>query len=376
MLFTAPIAVALTLAAAAPAANAAPAASASAPAPDANASATAESPEKKTPFPLHASASLTQSVGSGTFVTSPWNPTVSSSLTLAPSARLTDSWKLGMRQSFGLEWTQSDGTAYANQIELSDLTLTTGYSAIKLDDLGVNLSFGGALDLPLSMYSRQIGRLAALKASSTAAWSHDPSGISASLNLGAGYGLLVPSLGQRVANNPARPYEDRLGDSITPVACNLRDPLEVQSYGCLDGGIPSIANWAATLSGGYSTLEDKLSFGAELSYGQGISAFVGPDDSRTAENANPGLGVRQRLSTSLSASWTPVSWFVLSGGLQSSGPFLSSDGKGIRVPYSEWIVPTGNPSQSGDGSLDGTDLHYGPLYNNFSGFFLDTTFSI
>lgn len=372
MLLLTPVAIALSLSAAEPA----PDAAATAPAPDATAADTADKPAKKPKFPLHASASLTQSVGSATFVTSPWNPTVSSSLTLAPSARLADAWNLGLRQSFGLEWTQSDGTTYANQIEMSDLTVSTSYSGVKLQDLGVNLTFGGGLDLPLSMYSRQIGRLAALKASGTAAYSHDATGLSTSLNLGAGAGLLVPSLGQRVANNPVRPYEDRLGDSITPVACNLRDPLELQSYGCLDGGLPSVANWAATLSGGWTTMEGKLSLGAELSYGQGLSAFVGPDDAYTADNAVPGLGVRQRLSTSLSASWSPVSWFVLSGGLQSSGPFLSSDGKGVRVPYSEWIVPTGNPSQSGDGSLNGTDLHYGPLYNNFSGFFVDTTFSI
>lgn len=374
MLLSAPIAIALTLAATD--ASAAPDASASAAAPDATASAKAPEPAKKPAFPLHASASLTQSVGSGTFVTSPWNPTVSSSLTLAPSARLAEGWNLSMRETFGLEWTQADGATYANQIDLSDLTVSTSYSGVKLQDLGVGLTFGGGLDLPLSMYSRQIGRLAALKASGTAAYSHDPTGLSASFNLGAGYGLLVPSLGQRVANNPVRPYEDRLGDSITPVACNLRDPLEVQSYGCLDGGLPTVANWAATLSGGYSAMEGKLSFGADLSYGQGISAFVGPDDEFTADNANPGLGVRQRLSTSLSVAWTPVSWFVLSGGLQSSQPFLSSDGKGVRIPYSEWIVPTGNPSQSSDGSLNGTDLHFGPMYNNFSGLFLDTTFSI
>ncbi|MCC7070159.1 MAG: hypothetical protein IT383_02485 [Deltaproteobacteria bacterium] len=369
MMFVVPVALTLTLAADAPAADAAPPA-------DASAAATVAAPAKPAPFPLHASASLTQSVGSGTFVTSPWNPTVASSLTLAPSARLAESWNLGVRQSFGLEWTQSDGTTYMNQIELSDLTVSTSYSGVKLEDLGVGFSFGGGLDLPVSMYSRQIGRLAALKASGGATWNHEHTGASLGLNLGAGYGLLVPAFGQRLANADARPYEDRLGNSITPVACNLRDPSEVQSYGCLDGGIPSVANWSATLSGGWSTMEGELSFGAELSYGQGISAFVGPDDEYTAENATPGLGVRQRLSTNLGVSWTPVSWFVLSGGLQSSEPFLTADGKGVRVPYSEWIVPGGNPSQSSDGSLNGTDWNYGQLYNNFSGLYLDTTFTL
>lgn len=366
MLLSTPVAIALTLAAAA----AAP------PPADAAASASAPAPKKEPAFPLHGSASLTQSVGSGTFVASPWNPTVSSSLTLAPSARLAEAWNLGMRQSFGLEWTQSDGTTYMNQIELSDLTVTTSYSGVKLSDLSLGLTFGGGVDLPISMYSRQIGRLGALKASAGANWSHDASGINAGLNLGAGYSLLVPELGQRVASGEVRPFEDRLGNSITPVACNLRDPSELQSYGCLDGGLPSIASWSATLSGGWTGLDGKLSIGGELSYGQGISAFVSPDDQYTAENATSGLGVRQRLSTSLSASWTPVSWFVLTGGLQSSEPFLTADGKGVRVPYSEWIVPGGNPSQSPNGSLDGTSLSYGQLYNNFSGFYLDTTFSI
>ncbi|OGQ24287.1 MAG: hypothetical protein A2138_11595 [Deltaproteobacteria bacterium RBG_16_71_12] len=366
MLLSTPVAIALTLAAA----EATPASA------DASATTSTPAPNKEPAFPLHGSASLTQSVGSGTFVASPWNPTVSSSLTLAPSARLAEAWNLGVRQSFGLEWTQSDGTTYMNQVELSDLTVSTSYSGVKLEDLSLGFSFGGGLDLPVSMYSRQIGRLGALKASGGANYSHDASGVSAGLNLGAGYSLLVPELGQRVAAGEVRPFEDRLGNSITPVACNLRDPIELQSYGCLDGGLPSIASWSATLSGGWTGLDGKLSLGAELSYGQGISAFVGPDDEYTADNAVPGLGVRQRLSTNLSASWTPVSWFVLSGGLQSSEPFLTSDGKGVRVPFSEWIVPGGNPSQSNDGSLDGTDLHYGQLYNNFSGFYLDTTFSI
>lgn len=370
MSLSTPIAIALTLAAA----DVAPAPAA--PAAEATASTLAPDTKKADAFPLHASASLTQSVGSGTFVTSPWNPTVSSSLTVAPTARLAEAWNMGVRQSFGLEWTQSDGTTYANQIELSDLTVSTSYSGVKLKDLGVGLTFGGGVDLPVSMYSRQIGRLGALKASGTASYSHDATGLSAGLNLGAGYGLLVPALGQRVATGAVRPYQDRLGDSITPVACNLRDPVEVQSYGCLDGGLPTIANWAVTVSGGWTTTEGKLSLGADLSYGQGISAFVGPDDAYTADNATPGLGVRQRLSTSLSVSYTPVPWFVLSGGLQSSQPFLASDGKGVRVPFSEWIVPIGNPSQSSNGSVDGTDLHYGQLYNNFSGLFVDTTFSI
>lgn len=366
MLLSTPVAIALILAAA----EAAP------PPADASATASAPAPKKEPAFPLHGSASLTQSVGSGTFVTSPWNPTISSSLTLAPSARLAEAWNLGVRQSFGLEWTQSDGTTYMNQLELSDLTVSTSYSGVKLEDLSVGFSFGGGIDLPVSMYSRQIGRLGALKASAGASWSHDASGVNAGLNLGAGYSLLVPELGQRVAAGEVRPFEDRLGNSITPVACNLRDPTELQSYGCLDGGLPSIASWSATASGGWTGLDGKLSLGAELSYGQGISAFYSPDDANTAENAVPGLGVRQRLSTNLSASWTPVSWFVLSAGLQSSAPFLTSDGKGVRVPFSEWIVPGGNPSQSSDGSLEGTDWHYGQLYNNFSGFYLDTTFSI
>lgn len=368
MLLSTPVALALTLAAA----DAAPAPADA----TATASGTATEPPKAPAFPLHGSASLTQSVGSGTFVSSPWNPTISSSLTLAPTARLAEAWNLGVRQSFGLEWTQSDGTSYMNQVELSDLTVTTSYSGVKLPDLSLGFSFGGGLDLPVSMYSRQIGRLGALKASAGANWSHDGSGVSAGLNLGGGYSLLVPELGQRVASGEVRPFEDRLGNSITPVACNLRDPAELQSYGCLDGGLPSIASWSATASGGWTGLDGKLSLGAELSYGQGISAFVGKDDDYTADNAVPGLGVRQRLSTNLSASWTPVSWFVLSAGLQSSSPFLTSDGKGVRVPYSEWIVPGGNPSQSSDGSLDGTDWNYGQLYNNFSGFYLDTTFSI
>jgi hypothetical protein len=371
MLFIAPVAIALSLAA-----DAAPAATATPPAPDASASAKAPDADQKPTFPLHGSASLTQSVGSGTFVTSPWNPTISSALTLAPSARLADAWNLGLRQSFGLEWTQSDGTTYTNQIEMSDLTVSTSYAGVKLPDLGVAFTFGGGLDLPLSMYSRQVGRLAGLKASAGASYSNDGSGLSAGFNLGAGYGLLVPALGQRVASAPVKPYTDRLGDSITPVACNLRDPSEVQSYGCLDGGMPSIANWSATLSGGWATMEGKLSLGAELSYGQGISAYVGPDDQYTADHASPGLGVRQRFSTNLGVSWTPVPWFVLSGGLQSSEPFLSADGKSMRIPFSEWLVPTGNPWQSSNGSTAGTDLSYAPLYNNFSGFFLDTTFSI
>ena len=118
--------------------------------------------KKPDPFPLHGSASLTNQLGSGTFTISPPNPTLASSVTLAPSATLSKDWSLALSQTIGVEWTQNDGTTYQNQLELSDLNARVSYSGLKWEDLGLSLGLNAGYNLPLSLASRNAGSLGAL----------------------------------------------------------------------------------------------------------------------------------------------------------------------------------------------------------------------
>jgi hypothetical protein len=321
---------------------------------------------KPDPFPLHGSASLTQQLGSATFVMTPYNPTFGSSLTLAPYATLTKDWTLSLQQVIGIEWTRSEGTTYANQLELSDLNARVSYSGLKWEDLGLSLSLNAGYNLPISLASRNQGSLGATSLGSRLGWSDKPTGFSAYGSGGVGYNPVIHELAGRVNNAKPVPYNDRALGPTTPVTCNLR-PGEANSA-CLSGVWPSGFSWRVGIGGGYTppVLDSKLSFSVDLGYSQAISSYIAPTDGTTVgsdgteyQNADlvgehaVGIAPRQGTSGNIGASYQVNDWFVATLGAQSGQPFLNARGDGIRFPFWDFTSTA----------------------NNFSSIYLDTNFS-
>lgn len=321
---------------------------------------------KPDPFPLHGSASITQQLGSASFVISPPNPTFGSALTLAPYATLTKDWTLSLQQVIGIEWTRSEGTTYANQLELSDLGARISYSGLKWEDLGLNLGLNAGYNLPISLASRNQGSLGAMSIGSRLGWADKPSGFSAYGSGGFGYNPIIHELAGRVNNSEGVPYNDRALGPTTPVTCNLR-PGEANSA-CLSGVWPSGFSWRIGLGGGYTPtiLDGKLSVSADLGYSQSISSYVAPTDGTTVgsdgtvyDNADlvgehaVGVAPRQGTSGNIGVSYAATDWFVATLGAQSGQPFLNARGDGIRFPFWDFTSTA----------------------NNFSSIYLDTNFS-
>jgi hypothetical protein len=309
--------------------------------------------KKPDPFPLKGSVSATNYVGSGTFNTAPFNPTIGTDLTLSPSAKIGDIG-LSLRQGFGIEWTDSDSATYARQVSISDMALNASYAKLKLEDLDIAFNFGGGVDIPLSMVSRNAGKLTSLRGSAGATWTHS-SGFTAGVTANAGYTLAFAQLGQRFASQPVRPYVDDLGNTVTPTAsCLLRSQDELDTYVC--SPIPSVFGFATTLNLGYSMLDGQLSFNGSLGYAAGTTGFA-PNDEFTSPNASTVPVLRQRWSADVSASYNVTPWFVLTGGLNSGPPVLTSltTNGGVRTPFFDFFLPE--------------------RYNNFSSVYVDANFN-
>jgi hypothetical protein len=314
----------------------------------------ADADAKNPPLPVRAWVGLTQNVGSGTFVTSPGNPTTSTTLSLTPML-VYQGWQFILRQSFGFEWTQSDGNTTANQIELSDLTLgARNMSSFAIKDAKLVFWPSVGLSLPLSMRSRQAGQLAGLTGGARANWGvFDDVGVTFFGGLNGGYNILVPSLANRFASQPVRPLNDRLSGPIAVVSCNPRNAQELSNYVCSDGQIPAVASWGASAGmWWFYLLDGNLGASINVGYQQSFSARVGPDDEFTADNAVAGLVPRQSTSGDVSVTYIPFPWVWLTAGAGSGQPFLSADGKGVRFPLWDFVSP----------------------YNNFSSLYLDATF--
>ena len=317
----------------------------------------------KDAFPLHASASLTQQLGSATFVASPANPTFGTTLTLAPYATLTKYWTLSLEQRIGIEWTSSDSTTYRNQLELSDLGVRVSYSGLKWEELNLALGINAGYQLPISLQSRHVGSTGAISLGSRLAWSLKELGLLTSVSLGVGVNPTVQALAGRFAGVDVLQYDDRTLGPTTPVSCNTR-PGE-SSGACLDGRWPSGFSWRTGLSLGYTPpmLDNKLSLTLDLGYAMAFSSYFAPRDGVSnvgnydnadlkADNARD-FAPRQSTQGNLSASYQLTDWFVASLGAQSGQPFLNARGDGVRFPLWDFTSTA----------------------NNFSSIYLDTNFS-
>jgi hypothetical protein len=308
---------------------------------------------KKPPLPLHVNISLTESVGSGTFVATPWNPTLSTTLTLTPIIGW-QGYTLLMNQSYGLEHTPSDSTTTANQVEMSDLSMLARYTRFAFFDGGLLVLPTVGYQVPLSMQSRQNGSLGTAVAGLRNIFNLSDQGLSLYAAANTGYALLVPSMANRFLDNEARPLQDRSLGALTPVTCNPRNQLELQNYGCNEGLLPSLWRWGAGIGGAWFGFDGAVSVNVDLNYGQAFSVRTGPDDAFKAESAIGGLVPRQSTSGNIAVSYVPQSWLFFTVGASSQQGALTADGKGLRFPFWDFVSP----------------------YNNFSSLYFDTTISL
>ena len=110
------------------------------------------------PFPLHIAASMTQTIGTGTFVlTHANNPLVATNLVLNPYALLGD-WTLAASQSYDLEWTSSDFTTYPQQFIWGDVNLRAQYRGLSFPEYKLMTNFTMGLDIPVSIASNWQGQ--------------------------------------------------------------------------------------------------------------------------------------------------------------------------------------------------------------------------
>lgn len=303
-------------------------------------------------FPLHFMASLSHAIGQGTFIAGyADNPYVASSLSLNPYAFF-GGFRFGISQSFDFEYTQSDSTTYPNQLMWSDMGLQVAYPGFRLPDLGLGFVLNAGASLPISMASRQQGRLTGLSAGAQVNWGYTPWGISVFAGASGNYNVLVPSLASRGALDDVRPLEDRHQGTIIPSSCVRRSAEELGNYAC--SVIPSLGGYNVRGGASWSTLGGQLSFNATVALMQQFSAFIGPDDELTPPNAQTGLQQRDVFTTGvLQATYVPVSWFLLTVGTQTFQPLYTSRRDGIRV-FPFWDFTS--------------------MANNYSSIFLDTTF--
>ncbi|HEY1099004.1 MAG TPA: hypothetical protein VGF99_08745, partial [Myxococcota bacterium] len=187
---------------------------------------------------------------------------------------------------------------------------------------------------PISLASRQAGSLGTFTGAFRGNWAGlSDYGLTVFGGLNGGYSLLNPAWSGQ-SNQPGKDFTDADGNRITPVVCNVRNGSEIANYACLDGGLPSVARWGASVGAWWFYLLDgNLGFSVNLGYQQAFSAFMGPDDDKTAGNAIGGsLVPRQTMSSDLSMTYMPVGWLWLSLGASTFQPFLSADGSRPRFP--------------------------------------------
>jgi hypothetical protein len=306
--------------------------------------AAAGGPSGPEPMPVHAWIGLTTSVGSGTFATEGfYNPTVQSSFSLTPMI-MYKGWQVLVNQNIGFEWTQADGNTYAHELELSDTTFgVRNLALLRFPDAKVSFWPSVNYAAPLSMASRQAGSLGTFSGAFRGNYNGlSDIGLTIFGGVNAGYTVLAPGLSQSFANSDVKPV-DSYGQSIVPVSCNVRSTGELANYACLDGGLPSVARWGASLGAWWFYLLDgNLGFSANLGYTQSFSVYGSKDDQYTADAAITGLVPRQNMSSDLSMTYMPTGWLWLSLGASTQQPFLSADGTRMRFPLWDFESASSN----------------------------------
>ncbi len=332
-------------------------------------SAVAKTPAKKAdPLPLHASAGVTTSLGSATYVLSPVNPTLQSLLTLGGTAKINEQWSVSANERIGFEWTNTDSDTYNHQLELADPRFAVSYNAFNFKDLGLGVALSGTYALPISMASRADGSLGGLGVGARGTWTAPMlKGLGAYAALSGGYTPSSGALAARYAQaQTGVGFTASNGVATSTLSCaDGARAGDIENFGC--GHLPPGPRWGLGLGASYQ-ISDQLSASVDLGYAQAFSSYLPPTDGTTTgyngtqyDNADltgahalNGFVPRQSTTGSLGLSWSPTAWFTLTGGTFSAQPFLSSDNKGVRFPLWDFVSPA----------------------NNFSSFFVDTTFQI
>jgi hypothetical protein len=339
--------------------------------PTATATVPAPAAEPQAPaFPLHASASLTNSAGTGTFIlpgTGTYSDTqITSLLVLSGSAKINESWSASAMMRLATEWTQPDDATYQGQINLFDPRFAVSYKALSIKDIGLDLGVSGGYWLPISMPSRAAGSLGTFTLGGKVGYvPPQVAGLSTYGALGIGWGPTIPGLWSNISKG--HDFVATNGQATETLSCaqGVRSG-DVNNGAC--GGVGRAYRWNAGLGAAYSFLDDQLSASADVTYIQSFNTFQPFSNSDqlgyTNLNAAPAKGafdLYEGVATVGSAglSYTPVKWFTLTGGIYTYQP-ITSDGRNIRwFPF--WDLGT---------------FTAGGANNNFSSVFIDTTFSI
>lgn len=325
-------------------------------------------------FPLHVSASMAQNVGSGTFFYETdlpdgydetnrglrlANPTFFTTFELTPSLVLGD-FTFAATQSLALEWTQSDSTTYANQLEVADTRFSVRWGALRLDEQGLSLSLSAGYNLPISPTSRWYGSIGSFGAGARGAWTWKDVGLTLSTGANAGYNVLVPAFGGQSA---PRPYVDRVFGVTNSPTCLPRGG-EDQYLACVGEG--PAARTAVSFGASWTTLENQLTLASELAVSYATDNYWAPVDDKTSQHAIGGEAFFPGWSGTLSVSYTPVEWFTLTAGSAASQPMLG------RVVFADDQAHEWNPRWP---TFPFWDFSGNAKYNT-STLFIDTTFAL
>lgn len=296
------------------------------------------------PNPLHMFASVTNSLGQGTFVTGyADNPMFATSVSLTPYLNW-QGWWFMLNQSMNLEWTDSDTTASNQQVILNDTALLARYWGLAISEVGLRFPLTVRVNLPLSLASRYAGQVASVGGTAAFQWM-TPINVMFTGNVNGMYNIIVPSFARRGATDDAKPYEDRFLGEQVPRGCLVRSAVETANFAC--GLIPRAANVGANVGFNWFALD-----GVMVSGSTGImSNFAyhwSPDDAFTSANARPGLGSQQLTRGSLSIAYSPVPWLWLTLSADTMQPLFQANGRDLRwFPLWDIYSPANNFSVIG-----------------------------
>jgi hypothetical protein len=303
------------------------------------------------PLPFHATAALTNAVGSGSFVADTTrDPMVTTNLTVLPSLIFGDFTFLA-QESVTVEWTQGS-TNYWMQPVWSDLGLRVFWDGLSLPEEHLNLRVVGGYSAPISLPSIYSGSLGSFVTAFRSSWSPGQLGLAFNGGIDVGYRINVPALAAAYTSPEAKAFQDRELGGFTPIGCSVRSPAEASLYACGIG--PRGFSWAASAGATYMFLDNQMNVSLQLGFQQSFAAFSSPKDELTAARARVGAQGTSSTTGSLSLGYQPLSWFRVDGGISAQQPLQTADFKGYRVPF--------------------FDLASSPS-NNLWDFFLTTSFS-
>jgi len=271
---------------------------------------------------LHATASLSTSVGQATFVQNDNadNPSVGQSLSLGPSYTLTDKLTLGLGWSIGWEYTNPDppGNTTGRRYSPSDISGSISHSELWSDDV-TGLSLSGSLRAiaPTSFESRGANTLTNVSASPKLAKSF---GDKLSLTYGLGFTKYFPLTEAKGSTGT------KVDDDGIPLCLDS----EREGGGC-QGGLNTNFTISNTIGASY-TFTDKLS--GSLSLGLAHGWKIAPEGVSWTEQRR-----LDSTSGSLEVSYTIDETYSISGGISSGQPALDERGSRPRFPLFDFETP-------------------------------------